>query len=169
MFVIRSYAEDDARDIGILIADTFREFNLDYAPPDEQELLLGPFRDARSLEDAHSQAIKDVIHAPVVLVAEFDKRIVGVLRGSPGRMHSLFVDAGYHGHGIGRDLVERFELACRQQGVKKITLASSMYAVPFYQRLGYTKSTGVRYGRCFDGTGFPTQPMQKSLLPSSET
>ncbi len=166
MIVIRPYAEEDARDIGILIADTFRAFNLDYAPPDKQELLLGPFRHARSLEDAHRQAIADVIQAPTVLVAQVDNRIVGVLRGSPGRLHSLFVDAGSHGHGIGRDLLERFELACRQQDVSKITLASSLYAVPFYRRLGYKKSTGVRYGRCFDGAGFPTQPMQKSL-PSS--
>ena len=83
-------------------------------------------------------------------------------------LHSLFVHASYHGQGIGRELVERFEMACLQQDVNKITVASSLYAVPFYQRLGYKKSTGVRYGPCFDGADFPTQPMQKTLPLSND-
>ena len=163
MVTIRSYCEDDASKVGILIADTFRAFNLAYAPPSEQELLLGPFRYAHSTDSEHQQEIARVINAPLVLLAEEEDEIVGVLRGRPGRLHSLFVAAECQGRGNGRALVERFELFCVQQGANKITLASSLYAVPFYQRLGFRRSTGVRYGPCFDGVDLPTQPMLKHL------
>lgn len=163
MITIRAYKEGESRRVGILIADTFRQFNLAYATPDEQEMLLGPFREARSRDSGAQEAIAQVIQAPVVLVADHEGNIVGVLRGSPGRLHSLFVAASHQGRGIGRRLVQQFEEACLQEGSTKITLASSLYAVPFYLALGYRKSTGVRTGRCFDGQGFPFQPMRKQL------
>ena len=47
------------------------------------KLLLGPFRQAHSLEDAHRQAIAGLIHAPTVLVAAVDDQIVGVLGEFP--------------------------------------------------------------------------------------
>jgi hypothetical protein len=75
--------------LGILIADTFRAFNLSYGLPVEQELLLRPFRHAHSLEDTHKQAIASLIHAPTVLVAEVCDQIVGVPRGSPSRCRRL--------------------------------------------------------------------------------
>lgn len=163
MITIRPYQESDSWRVGILIADTFRKFNLAYAAPHEQEMLLGPFRDARSRAPAAQEAIAQVIRAPIVLVAELDGNLVGVLRGSPGRLHSLFVVARHQGQGIGRRLVQQFEEACLREGSTKVTLASSLYAVPFYLRLGYRKSTGMRTGPCFDGQGFPFQPMRKQL------
>lgn len=163
MIEIRPFQKSDAQAVGRLIADTFREFNLDYASPEEQALLLGPFRHAESADPAHRQAIAQVIAAPMVLVAEEAGEIVGVLRGSVGRLHSLFVGARYHSRGIGRQLMAVFEEACRQGGASAITMASSLYAVPFYARLGYKKSTGLRRGPCFDGRDFPFQPMRKVL------
>ena len=44
-----------------------------------------------------------------------------------------------------------------------IRLASTLYAVPFYTRMGYKKSTGVRNGWSFEGSGFQYQPMKKVL------
>jgi hypothetical protein len=38
-----------------------------------------------------------------------------------------------------------------------------LYAVPFYQKLGYKKSTGVRAGWSFAGQDFKWQPMKKIL------
>ena len=163
MVTIRDYERRDAAQVGVLIADTFRTFNLDYASPEEQDLLLGPFRHARSADPAHREAVAGLIEAPMVFVAEDEGRIVGVLRGSTGRLHSLFVAASRHGQGIGRRLVAHFEEACLAQGAAKITLSSSLYAVSFYARLGYKRSTGVRSGPCFDGEWFPYQPMKKVL------
>jgi len=164
MIQLRPYVDADAREVGILIADTYGEYNLSFVPPEERGPYLGPFQYARSEDPAHRQAIVDVLCAPMVFVAvDGGEQIVGVLRGSNERLHSLFVRGDCHGQGIGRLLVERFEQGCLQQGGKVVRLASSLYAVAFYQKLGYRRSTGVRRGWSFDGEGFSWQPMKKVL------
>jgi len=169
MITIRRYRESDAESVGKLIADTYSEFNLSFAPPKERALLLGPFQYARSPEKAHREAIAQVIRAPMVLIAADDGEIVGVLRG--GRkdkqqrtvLQSLFVKGDHHRQGIGRKLVERFERECLRQGATVIRLAATLYAVPFYLAMGYKRSTGVRSGWSFEGSGIKIQPMRKVL------
>ncbi len=168
MITIRRYRESDAESVGRLIADTYSEFNLSFASPKERALLLGPFQFARSPEKAHREAIVQVIRAPLVLVAADDGEIVGVLRG--GRkdkqrivLQSLFVKGDHHRKGIGRKLVRRFERECLRQGTTVIRLAATLYAVPFYRAMGYKRSTGVRSGRSFEGSGLKIQPMRKIL------
>ena len=169
MITIRRYRESDAESIGKLIADTYSEFNLSFAPPKERALLLGPFQYARSPEEAHQEAIAQVIRAPMVLIAADDGEMVGVLRG--GRkdkqqrtvLQSLFVKGDHHRQGIGRKLVERFERECLGQGATVIRLAATLYAVLFYLAMGYKRSTGVRSGWSFEGSGIKIQPMRKVL------
>jgi GNAT superfamily N-acetyltransferase len=96
-------------------------------------------------------------------VAEEGDEIVGVLRGRRERLGSLFVRGDHHHRGIGRRLVARFESECRRQGVTVIRVASTLEAVPFYLALGYKRSTGVRAGWSFQGTGLRVQPMKKNL------
>jgi predicted N-acetyltransferase YhbS len=165
MITIRPFHDSDAVQVGQLIADTFSDFNLDYATPDERQRLLGPFRHARSQDPQHQAGIAQLIQAAIILVAEDEGQIVGVLRGRTNRLQSLFVRADYHGQGIGRRLVELFEQEVLCQGTSAIRVASSLYAIPFYQRLGYKKTTGVRTGPCFDGDGFSYQPMIKRFKP----
>ena len=169
MITVRRYRESDAESVGKLIADTYSEFNLSFASPKERALLLGPFQYARSPEKAHREAIAQVIRAPMVLIAADDGEIVGVLRG--GRkdkrqrtvLQSLFVKGDHHRQGIGRKLVERFERECLRQGATVIRLAATLYAVPFYLAMGYKRSTGVRSGWSFEGSGIKIQPMRKVL------
>jgi GNAT superfamily N-acetyltransferase len=169
MITVRRYRESDAESVGKLIADTYSEFNLSFAPPKERALLLGPFQYARSPEEAHQEAIVQVIKAPLVFIAVDDGEIVGVLRG--GRkdkqqrtvLQSLFVKGDHHRQGIGRKLVERFERECLRQGATVIRLAATLYAVPFYLAMGYKRSTGVRSGWSFEGSGIKIQPMRKVL------
>jgi GNAT superfamily N-acetyltransferase len=150
--------------VGKLIADTYSEFNLRFVSAEEKGPYLGPFQYARSRKEAHRKEIANAIQAAMVLVAEDDRDgIVGVLRGRKDRLHSLFVKGDYHGQGIGRALVWRFEEECIQLGGEVIRLASTLYAVPFYQKMGYKKSTGVRSGWSFEGTGLRWQPMKKTL------
>ena len=105
----------------------------------------------------------------MVLVAEDAGAIVGVLRGGrldrKGRtvLQSLFVDADHHRRGVGRRLVTRFEQGCLARNAAVIKLASTLYAVPFYQALGYQRSTGARTGRSFQAGGLAYQPMKKRL------
>ncbi len=171
MVTIRHYRKADAHRVGVLIADTYGEFNLSYAPPQERAKLLGPFYYARSHQPAHRDAIARVLRAPMILVAEDKGEIVGVLRGGrkdKGRivLQSLFVKKSHHRQGIGRKLVERFERACFGQGATVIRLLATLYAIPFYAALGYKRSTGVRTGTSFQGTGFKYQPMRKILRES---
>jgi GNAT superfamily N-acetyltransferase len=164
MIEIRAYCEScDAREVGQLIADTFSDFNLSFASAEERGLFLGPFQYARSSELAHQEAIIQAIRASMVYVAEDDGEIVGVLRGRKDKLQSLFVKGNYHRQGTGRRLVECFEQECLRQASTVIRVQATLYAVPFYIRMGYKRTTGIRSCRIFEGAGFKYQPMTKSL------
>lgn len=167
MITIRKYKHDDAVDVGILIADTYREFNLDFASPVDLPALLGPFQHAQSTDETHRQEIARMIYSEIVLVAQDGVEIVGVLRGRRERLGSLFVRKDHHRQGIGRSLVQNFERYCIANGCGVIRVASTLFAVPFYAALGYKKSTGIRNGWSFEGHGLRYQPMKKAL-PGNE-
>ncbi len=167
-FIIRNYAESsEALAVGRLIAATYRKFNLWFASPEEQEKLLGPFSHARSDDPAHQAAITRILRADFVFVAVDGDQVVGVLRCKPGRLQSLFVREDHHRQGIARALVKRCEQECARKGSQSISLASTLYAVPFYQAMGYKKSTGIRTGWSFEGYGLKYQPMKKILNSSN--
>jgi GNAT superfamily N-acetyltransferase len=168
MITIRPYREDDAPAVGRLIADTYGSYNLTFVPPEERGPFLGPFEHARSPDPVHREAIARTICSEMVFVAEDEDEIVGVLRGRKERLGSLFVRSDRHRQGIGRRLVERFESECHRQGVAAIRVAATLYAVPFYLAMGYTRSTGVRTGWSFQGKGLKIQPMKKKL-PDTRT
>jgi hypothetical protein len=65
MITIRLYRPSDAEQVGQLIADTYREYNLSFASPADQNKLLGPFQYAASSEQEHRHAIAQVIAAPM--------------------------------------------------------------------------------------------------------
>jgi GNAT superfamily N-acetyltransferase len=162
--IIRPYAEErDAPEVGILIADTYGRYNLDFVPGQEHGPFLGPFQHARSDDPNHRQAIVRTIRSAIVLVAEQDREIVGVLRGRKERLASLFVRGDRHRQGIGHRLVTHFEAECLRQGWSVIRVAATLYAVPFYLAQGYKRSTGIRNGRSFQGRGLRYQPMRKRL------
>jgi GNAT superfamily N-acetyltransferase len=165
MIKIRLYRESDANSVGKLIADTYGKFNLAFAPPEQRGLFLGPFQHARSPDKSHQEAIAQVIRSEMVFVAQDGREIVGVLRGRKGRLASLFVREDHHRQGIGRRLVRRFERECLSQGPAVIRVAATLYAIPFYTAVGYKKSTGLRFGRSFEGRGLRYQPMKKVLGP----
>lgn len=169
MFRIRPYNKANAEQVGILIAETYSNFNLPEMTPEKRQAMLGPFAFAGSFATEHREAVASAITAPSVWVAEQDGEILGVLRG--GRtdhkggivLSSLFVSGKHHRQGIGRALVERFEQEYAAQGVKLFKLSATLYAVPFYLSVGYKKSTGVRTMRSFEEAGLPYQPMKKVL------
>jgi len=41
-------------------------------------------------------------------------------------------------------LILKFEKVCIKKGSKIIKIRASVYATPFYQKLGYKKTTGIR-------------------------
>jgi len=165
-FVIREARDEDYASIACLIADVYSRYNLDFLAEPEREPFLGPFSYAGSTDAGHREALRRTIWSPTLLVADRDGSVVGVLRGRPERLASLFVHSAHHRRGIGRSLVERFEAQSERDGVRVIRLAATLFAVPFYQALGYKRSTGVRAGWSFDGYGLRVQPMRKVLETS---
>ena len=149
---IRPCKEEDAPEVGRLIASTYCTYNLSHADPQEQDRLLGPFCHAFSDDPKHQEAIRSVVRAPMLYVAEATGQIVGVLRGRANVLASLFVVGEHHGKGFGRTLVERSECDSREQGIEWIRVAATIFAVPFYQKLGYRKTTGIRRCHSFEGT-----------------
>jgi GNAT superfamily N-acetyltransferase len=164
MINIRDYTPADAVQVGQLIADVFGEYTLGYLPPEERPPFMGPFQHAYSDDLQHRDAVASVIASEMVYVAEEDGEIMGVLRGRKERLGSLFVRPDRHRQGIATRLVERFERECRERGYELIRVASSLYGIPFYESMGYKRSTGVRLTECFDGHGLPVQPMKKALV-----
>jgi GNAT superfamily N-acetyltransferase len=163
MLIIRPYRDDDAENAGRLISETYSKFNLSFVPPGDLPLFLGPFQHAGSKHEPHAQAIAQALKAAMVFVADDDGQIVGILRGRSDKLQSLFVRGDHHRQGIGRRLVERFEQACEREGVAEIKLRATLYAVPFYQAMGYKRTTGTRRMKSFEGPGLPYQPMKKIL------
>jgi len=170
MFTIRRYRKKDTEQVGILIAETYGDFNLSEIEPEKRQSMLGPLAFARASMPEHKEAIAEAIEAPSVWVAEQDGQIVGVLRGGRvdhlGRtvLSSLFVSAAHQRQGIGRALVGRFEQEYIAQGVRVFKLMATLYAVPFYLSVGYKKSTGVRSMHSFEEDGLPYQPMKKIVM-----
>jgi len=164
MITIRNYAENDAEEVGRLIADTYSEFNLSFASLEDRNLMLGPFRHAHSSDEAHRKAIVEILRSPMFYVAEVEGEIAGILRGRKERLASLFVHKDFHYQGIGRKLVKHFETESLGQEISVIRVAATVYAIPFYLKLGYKKSSGLRNSWSFEGHGFPYQPMKKIIL-----
>jgi len=169
MFKVRSYSESDAVRVGVLIAETYGDFNLHAMTPVKRESMLGPFALAYSSMPEDRKAIAAAISAPSVWVAEDEGEIVGVLRGGRtdrrGRtvLSSLFVDGRRHRQGVGRTLVEQFEQEYAARGVDVFKLSATLHAVPFYLAMGYQRSTGVRTMASFGESGLAYQPMKKNM------
>lgn len=164
MIRVRSYRELDSIAIGILIAEVFSNYVLDSIRESEKPAYLGPFYNAYSDDTAVQQQIAMFIQDTFVFVAEDEGgKIVGVLRGRPGRIDGLFVHDWYFFQDIGRKLLEKFEKSCQDLGSKKIKVASPLFAVSFYLRMGYKKSTGLRNGTSFEGKELAWQPMKKKI------
>ena len=83
---------------------------------------------------------------------------IAVATGTVDELVRLFVHHRYHGKGIGRNLMQRFEQECLRKGSTSIRIRSSLYAVPFYLKMGGKKTTGMRNFK-----GLKCQSMKKIL------
>ena len=96
---------------------------------------------------------------PLKLVAEDNGKIIGILRGFDNKIVSLFVDKKYHKKGVGKKLYNKAEKVIKKNH-KIIKIKSSLYAVPFYKKLGFKNTTGIR---SLKKLPIKFQPMKKLL------
>ena len=159
MTTVRKYRRTDARQVAALISKTFAQFNSREGTRAGVRRYIEYFTPhGRPLAELHRLFSR----TPFRLVAVQGTRVVGVLRARENHLVNLFVDEDYHRQGIASRLFLRFENACRKHGFGYVTVKSSLFAVPFYQSVGYKKTTGVR-----NLHGLKVQPMRKTLNQTS--
>jgi len=162
MITIRKYKRKDARAVAALVSKTYSHFNVNEGTKEAVRRYVESYSPkGKTTEDIHNRFCR----TPHCFVAVAGCRVVGMVRGIQNRLVNLFVDGGFHRQGIATRLARRFENACRQGGFTHVVLRGSLYATPFYQSMGYRKTTGVRKLH-----GLKIQPMRKELkrgIPTS--
>jgi len=154
MITIRRFHPSDAKACARVISETFKRFNSQegskaavqeyaeqYSPKLSQEVLLERFSTT-----------------PIFFVAVENGKVIGLARGRPNKITNLFLLGKHHGAGIGKRLMQRFEEEAKRQKSRQVNARASLYAVPFYQRIGYKKTTGIR-----NFHGLKVQPMRKQM------
>jgi len=152
---IRKYKKTDLKEAANLISRTFREFN---SSGGTREGVNDYIERYNPKEKNLSQIQKEFARTSIFYVAVEKNKILGLIRGKPSKLGNLFVDGKYHRKNIGRKLVSRFEEEVKKKKSKLIKVSASLYSVPFYEKVGYKKTTGVR-----DIHGLKTQPMKKRI------
>ncbi|MCB4361806.1 GNAT family N-acetyltransferase [Quatrionicoccus australiensis] len=139
---IRKCTPADAEAIAALIGKLSHYFVADAAAASVQPF-LATFR---------PPAIAELLAKPefVSLAAEEDGRLVGVITlHRPAHLHHLFVSPDTHRRGIARSLWRAIQAEFPVPAT--VTVNSSEFAVPVYQRLGFVATAevqernGVRY------------------------
>jgi GNAT superfamily N-acetyltransferase len=90
--------------------------------------------------DRRPQEYERRIREAIVLVAEEPGEVVGFSIMSPERdeICALYVHPQHVRRGIGRRLLDALEAEARAAGVSEVVLQSTLNAVPFYARCGFT-------------------------------
>jgi predicted N-acetyltransferase YhbS len=152
---LRKFKKSDIRQVAKVRSSSYKEFN-------SSEHFKKSARD-RYLERTNSNKTdKELLESirlrkdNIFYVAEENGKIVGYIKGKKEKMGNLFVVGKSHGKGIGKALVEKFENDAKRQGSKVIKLAATLYGTPFYEKMEYKKTTGVRNFK-----GLKVQPMKK--------
>lgn len=154
----RKFKKKDIRQIAKLKNSVFKKFNsLEYFNKSSVKWYLS-FTDLNKSDEA----LMNVFHVSkesIFFVAEEEKKIVGYIKGNSNMIVNLFVLGNKHKKGLGRKLVLLFEKEAKRRNSRFIKIKSSLYAVPFYQKMGYKKTTGIRSFH-----GLKIQPMKKIIV-----
>lgn len=143
---IRKFKKADAKEVCSLVRKSFMEF----VAPLFARRGIRMFLSQQTPKQQVERAIKGNAY-----VAISDGKIVGMIEGNgKDKISRLFVEKKHQGRGIASALVSKIERTYTRNS--KIRVFSSMYAVEFYKKMGYRKSTGV-----MRKNGFVYQPMIK--------
>lgn len=140
MIKIRKFIKKDTANTALLMVDVYKKFNQGEATKEG----LKKYVDSVHPNKVPLDKLYKKLNKPVAFVATDNDKIIGVIRGTPDRINSLFVDGKYQKQGIGKKLVEFFVKTSKKQGIKFIKVRSSVFAVKFYQAMGFKKTTGLR-------------------------
>lgn len=140
MFKIRKFTKKDTANTALLMVNVYKKFNQGEATKEGlQEYVNSVHPDKVPLNKLYTK-----LNKPIAFVAVDKEKIIGIVRGTPDRINSLFVDGKYQKQGVGKKLVEFFVSASKKSGATFIKVRSSVFAVPFYEAMGFKKTTGLR-------------------------
>jgi GNAT superfamily N-acetyltransferase len=155
MLEIRRLKKSDIIAVCNLIIETYKKYNHKKSSPKMLKSYLDTYSPkSNDLEKLFAYFKK----SPIQYVALNKQKIIGVVRGRPERLVNLYINGQYHHQGIGGQLISIFEKEAQKRGGKIIKIRSSIFAVPFYQKQGYKKTTGTRKIK-----DLVFQPMQKII------
>jgi len=154
MIKYRKFRDQDVKDVAMLMPRVYKEFNSEEATPEK----IQEFYDYIDPRKNSNKELLQKIKRPVFFVATDNSKIIGIIRGMPDRVTSLFVEGKYHKQGIGKKLFEFFQKEAIKQDSKSIKVRASLFATSFYEKMGFKKTTGRRRFR-----GMAIQPMKKTL------
>ena len=132
---IRSATVKDIPALSELIVRSIRVLNANEHTSDALELVCALFSEKRLNRDLLRRDM---------FVLEDEGLLIGTISLGGGMLHSLFVDPIQACKGHGRLLVNHIERYARIKHLEKLSLRSSLTAVPFYQKLGYVKLSEVK-------------------------
>lgn len=128
---IREFKPDNASAVSEVIRRTMRESNgADYSSE-----ILTPL-----IEYFSPEKVLLLAQERICLVAEVDEKIVGTIALESGQLQTFFVTPDFQGKGVGTLLLKSVERLAARQKLKIISVASSLSAVSFYEKMGYRKT-----------------------------
>jgi len=141
--------------IANLVYKTYQNFNKHEADKKSLSNYLSRFDNATNSADSLAKRFK---WSNINFGAFSGKKLIGIIRGKSNRIINLFVAGDFHNQGVGERLINLFERQAKKEKSKLIKIRSSLYAVGFYSKMGYKKTTGVRLCK-----GLREQPMKKEI------
>ena len=132
----RMMTPDDAEGISALVLASFEEY---IAPDYTDEQGVAEFRRYAEPEALRRRAEGNHF----VMVAEVDGALAGMIEMRDcNHVALLFVAKDFHRRGIAARLLERglAEARARRPDVERVTINSSRYGVPAYERMGFRQT-----------------------------
>lgn len=152
---IRKFKKSDTKSTALLIAHTHQKFCHKEGTKSAVENYV---RQIHPQYNSLAELEKKFLRSDFIYLAEDKGKIIGVIRARKNRINNLFVAGSYHKKGIGRQLILKAEATMKKNNIKQIKIRASLYATPFYLKMGYKKTTGVR-----NFHGLKIQPMMKNI------
>lgn len=153
---IRKFEERDVVEVANLAMETFKRYNgSDFYDKDAIANTLAYFDPTKNNKQ---RLLEKFSKKFIFYVAVEEDKIVGMINGVPNRISSLFVDGAQHRKGVGKELFNSFEFEAIEYGSNRISIEASLYAVNFYEKMGFDKTTGI-----INHMGLKVYKMEKML------
>lgn len=156
MISTRRAHSGDIDDFKNVIAESILGLCKGHYTPEELQSLLAQYP-SRDLYEKW-------LHERVLVIAEDEGKIVGFAQyfSPDSSIEAVHVLPDYAKRGIGKMLVALIEESARAQGAKRIALGSSLNAVGFYERCGYSRKENSTF-KCNNGVELSVVNFEKQL------